>query len=170
MFTKQDIAQIEARGASLQTINEQIDRFKKGFPAMKIVGAATPERGIKTLTAPEAAAAADYYKKAAIQGKCKFVPASGAASRMFKDMFAGLDKLQAGEDLAADAPGAKLAAHIKEFAFYTPELFGEPQDSAAYRKDVLSKMLGEPGLGYGSRPEVPSLCFGGAHCHGRASG
>ena len=153
MFTKEDISQIEARGAALQTINDQIDRFKKGFPAMKIVGAATPQRGIKTLTAAQAADAADYYKKASIQGKCKFVPASGAASRMFKDMFAGLDKLQAGEDLPSDAPGAKLAARIKEFAFYTPEMFGEPRDTAAYRKDVLSKMLGEPGLGYGSKPK-----------------
>ncbi|MBO4557070.1 MAG: DUF4301 family protein [Bacteroidales bacterium] len=153
MFTHDDIRQIEARGASLHQIEEQIDRFKKGFPAMKIVGAAVPGRGIRVLSEAEAAAAADYYSKADIRGKCKFVPASGAASRMFKDMFAGLDKLKAGEDLPADAPGAKLAARIKEFAFYTSEMFGTPEDSAAYRKKVLSLLLEEEGLGYGSKPK-----------------
>lgn len=153
MFTNDDIRQIEARGASLQQINDQIERFKQGFPAMKIVGAAVPGRGIRVLSETETAAAADYYNKAQIQGKCKFVPASGAASRMFKDMFAGLDKLNAGEDLPADAPGAKLAARIKEFAFYSPEMFGEPADCADYRKKALSMLLGDEGLGYGSKPK-----------------
>ena len=120
---------------------------------MKIVGAAVPGRGIKVLSGADVKAAADYYGKAHINGKCKFVPASGAASRMFKDMFAGLDKLEAGEDLSADAPGSKLASRIKDFAFYTPEMFGQPEDSAAYRKATLATMLREPGLGYGTKPK-----------------
>ena len=124
MFTEQDIRQIEARGADLLQIEQQIEHFKKGFPWMKIAGPATPERGIRVLTAEEADAAAAYYEKADVHGKCKFVPASGAASRMFKDMFSGLEKLEAGEDLPADAPGARLAARIKDFAFYDPALFG----------------------------------------------
>ena len=120
---------------------------------MKIVGAAVPCRGIKVLSEAETKAASDYYDKAPVNGKCKFVPASGAASRMFKDMFAGLDKLEAGEDLPADAPGAKLAARIKDFAFYSPEVFGSPADSADYRKKALAALLREPGLGYGSKPK-----------------
>ena len=153
MFTPKDIQQIEERGATLRQVKEQIEQFRNGFPWMKIVGPATPERGIKVLDASQVEAAVDYYKKADIKGKSKFVPASGAASRMFKDMFAGLEKLEAGEDLQADAPGAKLAARIKDFAFYTPELFGEPADNAAYRKDVLRKLLKEDGLAYGSKPK-----------------
>ncbi len=120
---------------------------------MKIVGAAVPGRGIKVLTEAGASDAAAYYANADVKGKCKFVPASGAASRMFKDMFAALEKLEAGEDLAADAPGSRLAAHIREFAFYSPEIFSVPEDSAAYRKSALEKMLFEPGLGYGSKPK-----------------
>ena len=120
---------------------------------MKIVGAAVPGRGIKVLSESETWNAADYYDKAPVGGKCKFVPASGAASRMFKDMFAGLDKLEAGEDLPADAPGAKLAARIKDFAFYSPDVFGEPADTADYRKKALAALLREPGLGYGSKPK-----------------
>ena len=153
MFTEQDIRQIKARGADLQQIEEQIDHFKKGFPWMKIVAPATPQRGIRVLTTEEAGEAAAYYRKADIHGKCKFVPASGAASRMFKDMFSGLEKLEAGEDLPADAPGAKLAARIKDFAFYSPELFGEPEDSAAFRKATLRKLLKDEGLAYGAKPK-----------------
>ena len=153
MFTQKDTQQIEDRGASLRQVKEQIEHFKSGFPWMKIVGPATPVRGIKVLEPQAVKAAVDYYKQADVKGKSKFVPASGAASRMFKDMFSGLATLEAGEDLKADAPGAKLAARIKDFAFYTPELFGQPEDSAAYRKDVLSKLLKEEGLAYGSKPK-----------------
>ena len=153
MFTTKDIRQIEERGATLAQIEEQIAHFKQGFPWMKIAGPATPQRGIRVLSADEAEAAAARYRKAEVRGKCKFVPASGAASRMFKDMFAGLEKLEAGEDLPADAPGAKLAARIKDFAFYDPALFGEPADSPAFRKATLGKLLRDEGLGYGAKPK-----------------
>ena len=149
MFNQQDIQQIEDRGATLRQVKQQIEQFKNGFPWMKIVGPATPERGIKVLDASRIQEAIDYYKKADIKGKCKFVPASGAASRMFKDMFSGLEKLEAGESLPAEAPGAQLSAHIKCFAFYTKELFGEPEDSAAYQKATLRKLLKEDGVVHG---------------------
>ena len=49
MFTKNDLAQIEQRGSSVQNVEEQVERFKKGFPWLKIVAPATPERGIQVL-------------------------------------------------------------------------------------------------------------------------
>ena len=153
MFTQKDIRQIEERGADLGQIQQQIDHFKQGFPWMKIVGPATPERGIRVLSDSEVQEAASYYRTASVQGKCKFVPASGAASRMFKDMFSGLEKLEKGEDLPADAPGARLAARIRDFAFYTEEMFGVPQDCASYRRETLRKLLREDGLAYGSKPK-----------------
>ena len=145
MFTEEDIAQIEGRGASLETVQAQVERFKKGFPWMKIVAPATPGNGIKVLSEEDARESVDYYRRASFEGSCKFVPASGAASRMFKDMFSGLEKLKAGEDLPADAPGAKLAARIKDFAFYDEAIFGEPDDSRAYRLKALTKLLGDEG-------------------------
>ena len=153
MFSQKDINQIRERGSSVRGVEQQIDLFKKGFPWMKIVGPATPERGIRVLSEDEADAAIRYYETADIAGKCKFVPASGAASRMFKDIFAGLATLDKGEDLPADAAGARLAAQIEKFAFYTEALFGPKQDSAAYRRSVLSKVLTDEGLGYGSKPK-----------------
>ena len=153
MFTNSDLRQIEERGSSKAVVAKQLESFKKGFPWMKIVGPATPERGILVLSEAEAKAACEYSDKASVAGRCKFVPASGAASRMFKDIFAGLSVLEGGSDVAPDSPAARLCASIGKFAFYTEEMFGTPADSPAWRKDVLSKVLGEPGLGYGSKPK-----------------
>ena len=154
MFTKEDVAQIEQRGTTVQTVADQVERFKKGFPWMKIIAPATPKKGIQVLSQEEVEAAVKYYESAAINGKCKFVPASGAASRMFKDLFSGLDALKAGKELAADAPAAKFVDKIQSFAFYTPELFGDTvYPCPKYRESVLSKTLTDEGLGYGAKPK-----------------
>ena len=154
MFTNEDIKQIKQRGSSVQTVQDQVERFKKGFPWMKIVAPATPERGIQVLDDAAVEAAGKYYDAAKINGKCKFVPASGAASRMFKDLFSGLDALKEGKELADTAPAAKFVDSIQGFAFYTPELFGEKVcQCPEYRADVLSKTLTDEGLGYGAKPK-----------------
>ena len=154
MFTNEDIRQIEQRGSSLKTAEDQVERFKKGFPWMRIVAPATPARGILVLDEVEVEKACRYYEAAKINGKCKFVPASGAASRMFKDLFSGLDTLKAGGELDDNAPAAKFVDKIADFAFYTLDLFGEHSYKCSeYRKKVLSKTLADEGLGYGLKPK-----------------
>jgi len=153
MFSKEDLRQIEKRGSSEKTVSSQVERFKKGFPWMNIVGPATPGRGIRVLTDAQVQEAISYGDKAQVKGRCKFVPASGAASRMFKDIFAGLAKLEAGEDVPQGSAVHTLASRIADFAFYTQEMFGDVQDTAEYRKDVAEKVLTDKGLGYGSKPK-----------------
>lgn len=153
MFDQKDIMQIEERGSSVGTVEAQVERFRKGFPWMDIVGPATPERGIKVLSEEDGDRAVKYYENAEVHGKCKFVPASGAASRMFKDIFAGLSALEEGNDPGADSPVGKLAAAIEKFAFYTQEMFGTPGDSAEYRKKTADAVLNAGGLGYASKPK-----------------
>lgn len=153
MFNKDDIRQIESRGSSPASAMAQVELFKKGFPWMKILAPATPGKGICVLDEEEVRKAAEYYENARINGKCKFVPASGAASRMFKDLFSGLDKLKDGEDVPADSPAAKFVSAIERFAFYDENLFGKPEDTAESRKDILSKTLTEDGLNYGAKPK-----------------
>ncbi|MGN1232500.1 MAG: DUF4301 family protein, partial [Candidatus Cryptobacteroides sp.] len=109
--------------------------------------------GIKVLGDDAADKAVAYYENASVAGKCKFVPASGAASRMFKDIFAGLSALEEGKDPGTESAVGKLAASIEKFAFYTPEMFGTPGDNAGYRRDVAEKVLTDKGLGYGSKPK-----------------
>ena len=153
MFEQNDVRQIEERGSSVSEVEAQVERFRKGFPWLEIIAPATPENGIRVLGDKAAEEAVTYYENASVAGKCKFVPASGAASRMFKDIFAGLSALEDGEDPGADSSVGKLASAIEKFAFYTPEMFGTPEDSADYRRNVAEKVLTDKGLGYGSKPK-----------------
>lgn len=153
MFSQQDIQQIAARGTTLKAVDAQIDHFRRGFPWVKVVGPATPDRGIAVLTPDDEEAAIRYGDSAPTAGRSKFVPASGAASRMFKDIFAGLSALEGGNDLPADSPGALLSSRIEDFAFYDARLFGRPSDTPGYRRDTLRKVLTDAGLGYGTSPK-----------------
>lgn len=153
MFDKNDRVQISAHGIAESTVEGQIERFKKGFPWLNIVAPATPHRGIEVLDDDAVKEAAEYYKNAEIAGKCKFVPASGAASRMFKDIFAGLSQLDEGHDPGKESPVGKLAAEIEKFAFYDEGLFGKPVDTSDYRAKVAREVLSGPVLGYGAKPK-----------------
>ena len=153
MFEQNDVRQIEERGSSVSEVEAQVERFRKGFPWLEIIAPATPENGIRVLGDKAAEEAVTYYENASVAGKCKFVPAAGAASRMFKDIFAGLSALEDGKDPGADSSVGKLASAIEKFAFYTPEMFGTPEDSADYRRNVAEKVLTDKGLGYGSKPK-----------------
>ncbi len=153
MFTKEDFQQIESRGSSILVVEDQVERFKKGFPWLKIVAPATPSRGIQVLTEAEEEKAIKYYDEAEISGKSKFVPASGAASRMFKDLFKGLETLENGKPLEEDSPALRFVKNISSFAFYDKALFGEAVNNPDYQRSVLEKTLTEKGLNYGAKPK-----------------
>lgn len=123
-------------------IDAQIERFRKGFPWLNIISPATPSRGIEVLGEKAAEEAAAYADTAQTDGRCKFVPASGAASRMFKDIFAGMDEPN-------DAV-RRLCDNLEKFAFYSPEVFGTaPYDPAT----TARRLLTDEGLDYGSKPK-----------------
>lgn len=138
MLKSDDIRQIENYGSSVEKVSAQIERFAKGFPWLGIVAPATPGQGVQCLSEAEMDEAVAYAETAEVAGRCKFVPASGAASRMFKDIFAGL---QTPNDAVRT-----LSENISRFAFYTPELFGPEADPAAV-------LLSPEGLDYGSKPK-----------------
>ena len=117
MLSDQQMQQIQARGVAVETFETQLENFKKGFPYLTIEAAATPAKGIKVLSEDEQA---KYISVAENYGGnvCKFVPASGAATRMFKDLFEAADKLAAGEKLAEGSPAAKFVENISLFPFF----------------------------------------------------
>ena len=92
MFTKSDLKQINERGSELDVVNIQIENFKKGFPFLKLEKPATPGDGIIILDQKEIDSLIGLYDQNSQQKQImKFVPASGAASRMFKLLFEFLD-------------------------------------------------------------------------------
>ena len=128
------------------TIEQQLKYFKDGFPWMKIDSAATPGRGIEVLSVEDQDKCIEYASTAKVAGKVKFVPASGAASRMFKDIFAGMQ--------TPNASVKRLTENIGKFAFYDPAVFGTPDASSDEDcTHTASALLLDGGLGYGSKPK-----------------
>lgn len=144
-FTEQDLIQIREHGLTPEAVELQIENFKRGFPYLKVVKAASPEDGIVVASPERVAAAVERYEKA-LSGRrvVKFVPASGAATRMFKELFAFVneDKRGAGID--------KLLDNIEKFAFW-PEL-KVVLPAGADDKAVVSAIV-KQGLNYGSQPK-----------------
>lgn len=84
-FTNKQLSQLTDKGISKQQVTEQINRFKKGFPDVKLLRAALKGDGITVISENEmTACVARYEAQAAMLDIIKFVPASGAATRMFK--------------------------------------------------------------------------------------
>ena len=95
MFTQKDLQEIQKRGISIDSINRQIKYFKSGFPSTDITLAATPGQGIICLDSGEERHYKDLYDKNGPDFHItRFIPASGAASRMFKSLFSALEDLE----------------------------------------------------------------------------
>ena len=88
-FNDRDLKQIEEMGLTPEKVLSQIESFKKGFPYARLNRPCTVGDGIHVLSRPDLDRYADLYSEAALLGRAmKFVPASGAASRMFKAFLA----------------------------------------------------------------------------------
>ena len=88
MFEEKDLRQIHSKEITLKSIKHQIDNFKKGFPYIVLVQAATNNNGLIVFSKDEINRLSVFYSKASKNRSIlKFVPASGAASRMFKHLF-----------------------------------------------------------------------------------
>ncbi|MBE6188101.1 MAG: DUF4301 family protein [Rikenellaceae bacterium] len=145
MFTEKDLQQIAAHGLTVEAVNLQIENFRRGFPSLKVVSAASPSDGITVLTAEQAAAYAECYEhRDASVTVAKFVPASGAATRMFKELFEFVNEDKRGKGIDT------LLQNIEKFAFY-PELKEVVADFTD-EKAVVSAII-KQGLGYGSLPK-----------------
>lgn len=145
MFTEQDKASIRSHGLTPEAVERQIENFRRGFPFLKVVRAAAPGDGILTPTPQELAAAVRRYDDAAARlGIVKFVPASGAATRMFKELFAFVEEGRRSEGID------RLLRDIERFAFW-PELCAV-LPAGADDRTVVSHIILE-GLGYGRCPK-----------------
>ena len=93
MFTPSDLAQLEARGISVEKAEKQLQSFATGFPELDIVSAASVGNGVLNPSEEEIDAYVKAWQEYLDEGHTvlKFVPASGAASRMFKNLFEYLE-------------------------------------------------------------------------------
>lgn len=158
----QDQAFLAKKGISVEKFQSQLECFKNGFPYLQLSGAAAVDKGILAPTAEEKSHYLkiwDEYTHTAGHCVVKFVPASGAASRMFKDVFAFVD---AAYDMPQSAFEKTFFERINDAAFYADlnaacqQLHGEGIDQLLKEgkyKAVASAMLGKEGLNYGALPK-----------------
>ncbi len=161
MFTQEDKIQIEQRGSALPVVEQQIKNFETGFPFANVVKAATVGDGLIRLSEKEADEMVAHYEMVSkVLKVLKFVPASGAASRMFKSLFSYKTKLETG---TAEAPKGDMHDFfdcLPEFAFYQDlaESMGgmavleKAEEEKDYLK-ILDYVLTEKGLNYGQLPK-----------------
>jgi len=165
MFTNKDIEQIGKRGGSLPEIEKQIAHFKKGFPYLKVLRPATIGDGIIRLNEEKISAAVKEFTQKIQEGlkPVKFVPASGAASRMFQSLFSFAEAANTNEkaiQLLGEAHHKKVKQffnQLKDFAFYDklaaiPGGITAPDGSLKYY-EIIDYILSDKGLNYGFLPK-----------------
>ncbi len=160
MFSQDDEIQVKKRGSDPATVKEQIENFKKGFPYLEVDEAATVGHGIILLDDKNVKDYGEYYSQQIEKGivPLKFVPASGAASRMFKALFEALEKCQSDDDpsvaLEKNAAAREFLNNKEKFAFY-PDLkkLAEKQDAENDCRKWIENLLNVEGLNYGSLPK-----------------
>ena len=164
-FNDNDLAQMASLGLSQDDVQHQMDNFRRGFPKTVLIDAATVDNGgILRLEDADINKYADFYKKNLKDKKIlKFVPASGAATRMFKDLYAftatyfGVDY-----SIPKEYPSVQeFLEQIRSFAFYDDLVacmekhqadFGDYMDRGDF-STVINFLLKEQYMGYGSLPK-----------------
>ena len=166
MLSQEDLKQIAAKGITAAQVEKQLGQFKQGFPFLKLEAAASIGCGIEAPSSDELVKYVDAwndYKATGDKKIVKFVPASGAASRMFKDMFAFLN---GDHDQPSTDFEKKYFENIDKFAFYSELndtcVKNEGKDiktliSEGNYKAVAANMLESKGLNYGQLPKGPLL-------------
>jgi len=156
-LTNQDLQQLSRKGLTEEDLKRQISYFREGFPYAPLVKPATPGDGIRQLDQEELE---EFKKKYTVSchaiSVMKFVPASGAATRMFKALFECLDNE---ETMVPEVE--TFIGHLDHFAFYDDLVAslkekGKDVEELLRQRDyatIIRELLEEDGLGYGHLPK-----------------
>ena len=169
MLTEKDIKQIENYGLSLQEVYQQLETFRHGIPYADIVTTASVGNGIKQLSKDELKRLEIAFEaKKNTLDMVKFVPASGAATRMFQFLHEFLDNFDPEEmvfrEYAKENNSHELLTFFgatSEFAFVNlvrkkiRDLYPEyKKSSKGQRHYYFTKaMLDKGGLRFGDMPK-----------------
>lgn len=136
---------MEEHGLTPAALETQLKNFREGFLFLPVTRAASCGDGIRVLDAAGIEQAAARYDRAKESLRVvKFVPASGAATRMFKDLF---EFVREGRRTAVVG---ELLANRRRFAFW-PELrtiIGDDADELRTVENIVAE-----GLRYGETPK-----------------
>lgn len=132
-FSSEDFVQLYNRGISFEDVLKQLKIFKKGITKSNLVSPATIENGILALSETEFTEKAAFFDSAKEKLKIKkFVPASGAATRMFKFLRAFLNEF--------DIEKETINAYINRKKDKELPIFIVGMDKFPFFKEVYEKL------------------------------
>lgn len=152
-----------SQGITEETIVAQLALFRKGTPWIKLHRPCTVGDGIVVLHADELEGLSRKYAEAVADGRVmKFVPASGAASRMFQALLQQLETASIAPDSDEDTLLNQFLTDLQRFAFYDDleaALHAEGLDAqtcSAQRQihEILQHLLTSRGLNYANLPKA----------------
>jgi hypothetical protein len=138
MFTQEDFSQISKKGMDLTVIHSQMNHFVQGFPFVQLIRPATAGDGILKFDDGQLNFFLDFFEEKIPDLKViKFVPASGAASRMFKHLFEFRDNYTRGD--------AGRALFMNDQSFNSVHYFITHLEKIAFYHD-LAAIVGKSGM------------------------
>lgn len=165
MFNQNDISQITTKGISIKEVENQINNFKSGFPFLKLKRPAIINDGVLKYDVNDLQEYVAFYELHSQHNNIfKFVPASGAASRMFKDLyaFAEEEKTINISDLFSKYPSVEeFFSKIHLFSFYkqlktlalNQSIDIDNCNETEKYQAVINLLLQKNGLDYGFLPK-----------------
>lgn len=173
IFTDEDLSQIRDHRLTIEEVQRHLRLFKGPPPYLKLLRPCVPKDGIRIVDREEMRALTTSYEREALKGRClKFVPSSGAASRMFRPLLRYLnqEKEVMREAIESAAHARQEDAQellnfmngIREFAFFKDlkslmSKKGLPAETLIKRgqfTDIISLLLADEGLGYAHLPKA----------------
>lgn len=162
VFTEADLQSLAERHITPEQAEQQVASMQRGFPYLHILASASLEQGILHVDSADEARYMDLWEEYLHSGKAsvfKMVPASGAASRMFKMLFSFLEAPYSEPQTPAEK---QFFEEINHFAFYErlnevclrncwktiPKLI-----SLGEYKSIVENLLLPKGLNYGAKPK-----------------
>jgi hypothetical protein len=154
MFNESDLKQFSGKNIDVSKVEIQIKQLTDGFPFINIINAAILGNGICKLEENEIKELVYIYEASADQERIvKFVPASGAASRMFKTLYEFRDGKSSLTPEHFDST-ENFFKHLKRFAFYEDLMnIAKGMDTELNQKEIVSLLLDDKGLNYGNLPK-----------------
>jgi hypothetical protein len=169
-FNQKDLQQIKSKGIEIEQIEKQINTFVKGFPYIRLVAPATLTRGMIKLSNEQTSELVRHFDSNINNyNALKFVPASGAASRMFKHLFEFVQNFDGSEKAINEIENQNdfnsvgyFLKNLNSFAFYE-DLANEIEASGFKIEELLSSkdykkiiefLILDNGLGYGNLPKA----------------
>lgn len=157
-----DIETLKTKGISEEKLREELQQLHDGFPYLEVIAPATAGNGIMVTNESQRLHYIDLWNAFLAEGGnvVKMVPASGAASRMFKNLFAFAD----GDSMTPDTDFIhQFCDSIRKFPFYKEldetchRLYSEGIEqlfASERHRDVVSALIRPEGMNYGQLPKA----------------